>query len=44
MEEGSPLSCALADQGIKIRIRKVVGTRKKGDVAAGDGNADGRGR
>jgi hypothetical protein len=40
MEESMPLSCVLADQGIKIRIRKEVKTRKKGGAAAG-GNADG---
>lgn len=29
MEESTPLSCSLADQGIKIRIRKDVRVRKK---------------
>jgi hypothetical protein len=29
MEESTPLSCSLADQGIKIRIRKDIRVRKK---------------
>jgi hypothetical protein len=40
MEESTPLSCALADQGIKIRIRKEVRLRKKG---GGGGGANGGG-
>jgi hypothetical protein len=40
-EYSTPLSCVLADQGIKIRIRKEVRTRKKGGATAGDGDGDG---
>ncbi|TFK99871.1 velvet factor-domain-containing protein [Pterulicium gracile] len=45
MEESTPLSCSLADQGIKIRIRKDIRSRKRPppqnvqlmSVGAGDG-------
>lgn len=33
MEESTPLSCSLADQGIKIRIRKDIRVRKKAGVS-----------
>ena len=33
MEESTPLSCSLADQGIKIRIRKDIRVRKKPGVS-----------
>ncbi|KAI0341169.1 hypothetical protein BDW22DRAFT_1332963 [Trametopsis cervina] len=35
MEESTPLSCSLADQGIKIRIRKDIRVRKKPGPADG---------
>jgi hypothetical protein len=41
MEESTSLSCVLADQGIKIRIRKELRTRKKSGATAGDVDADG---
>ncbi|KAJ3727402.1 hypothetical protein C8R42DRAFT_336043 [Lentinula raphanica] len=33
MEESTPLSCSLADQGIKIRIRKDIRVRKRPNTA-----------
>ncbi|CCM04097.1 uncharacterized protein FIBRA_06256 [Fibroporia radiculosa] len=36
MEESTPLSCSLADQGIKIRIRKDIRVRKRPIQALGD--------